>query len=260
MRRKFYLILLVLLNFSLFETTFVVAKETEVELNVSAAASLKDVMLEIKETYSVKNPKVKINFNFASSGTLQAQIERGAPVDLYISAAKKEMNDLTKKGLVKKESCVDLLENRLVLIVPRNSKLDLVGFEDLQRVKVQKIGIGAPEIVPAGRYAREVLEYFELWDKVQTKLVVGMNVRAVLTYVETGNVDAGFVYRTDAVIGDEVKIVATAPVEACEAIIYPAAILAKSKQVKIATKFLKYLQRKETELIFKKYGFQVMKK
>jgi molybdate transport system substrate-binding protein len=252
MRRKIGIILLVLLV-SVFSLITAAAKE--VELYVAAAASLTDVMTELQSHYRQKHPEIKIYLNLASSGKLQTQIEQGAPADLFVSAAQKQMDALEKQALIKRETRINLLENQLVMIVPKDSKLPLKSFTDLGADTVKKVGIGAPESVPAGQYAKEVLSYLKIWDRIQGRIVLGANVRAVLTYVETGNVDAGIVYRTDAAVSDQVRIVAAAPKGSHEPIVYPAAVLAGAKQPQAAAEFLKYLDGKDAARIFEKYGF-----
>jgi molybdate transport system substrate-binding protein len=229
------------------------------ELNVSAAVSLNDALLAIQKIYPAKQPNVKINFNLGSSGALQTQIEQGAPADLFISAAAKQMDGLEKKDLLVKGTRKNILENQLVMIVPKDSTLNLKDFKDVAQDNVKKIGIGAPESVPAGQYAQEVFKYLNIWDKLQGKTVFGTDVRAVLTFVETGNVDAGIVYRTDALISDKIKIVAAAPVGSHEPIIYPAAILKNAAEPKAAADFLAFLTGPEGKAVFEKYGFIVNK-
>jgi molybdate transport system substrate-binding protein len=233
----------------------VAASAKQVELYVAAAASLKDAMMALQTDYHKKHPEVQLFLNLASSGALQTQIEQGSPADLFVSAAQKQMDVLEKKALIKKETRRDLLENHLVLVVPKSSKLAVQSFPDLTADAVKKVGIGAPESVPAGQYAWEVFENLQIAAKLRGKLVLGTNVRAVLSYVETGNVDAGVVYRTDAAISGQVKIVAVAPKGSHKPIIYPAAVLANARQPQAALKFLKYLTSGPAEKIFNKYGF-----
>jgi molybdate transport system substrate-binding protein len=242
----------------LITVTNVIALEKPVELNVSAAASLKDVLTDIQKSYLQKEPKIKIIYNFGSSGALQTQIEQGVPCDLYISAAAKQADALERKGLFQKGTRKNLLMNRLVLIVPMNSKIDIKSFTDLAGANVRTIGIGEPESVPAGQYALEVFKYHGIWEGIQSKTVLGTNVRTVLTYVETGNVDAGVVYKTDALISGKVKVAATAVPDSHEPIVYPAAVLAGADHPKEAAKFLAYLSGAEATRLFEKYGFTVM--
>lgn len=233
----------------------VVAPPTE--LNVSAAASMKDVLAEIQQNYQNIKPHVKLNYNFASSGALQKQIEQGAPADLFISAAAKQMDELEAKNLIHKQSRRNLVENQLVMVVPKDSALSLQRFEDIANSGVKKYGLGEPETVPAGQYARQVLQKLNLWDLTKHKAVLAKDVRTVLTYVETSNTEAGFVYRTDAAISDKVRIVAAAPANSHQPIVYPAAVLTGAQQVKEAGEFLTYLQSPEAKTIFEKYGFVI---
>lgn len=233
--------------------------EKSIELNISAAASLKDAMLEIQKLYFHKQPNIKINLNFGSSGALQTQIEQGAPADLFISAATQQMDALEKKDLIKKGTRKDILANQLVMIVPKDSALNLKDFKDLGQDKVKKIGIGAPESVPAGQYAQQTFKYLNIWNKLQGKMVYGTDVRAVLTYVETGNVDAGIVYKTDALISDKIKVVVAAPAGSHDPIVYPAAILSNSVQPKEAFDLLTFLTAPEGKAVFEKFGFVVTK-
>lgn len=231
----------------------------QIELNVSAAVSMKDALMEIQNQYQSKHPNVKLVYNLGASGSLQQQIEQGAPADLFISAAPKQMNELEGKHLINKESRKNLLENKLVMIVPQDSPLNLTKYDDLTKPEVQKISIGEPTVVPAGQYAQEVLKKIGIWDQISPKLVLAKDVRTVLVYVESGNVDAGIVYQTDAASSKKVKIVATAPAGSHKPIIYPAAIVIGSKQPEAAQEFLTYLSSPECQAIFEKYGFAMSK-
>jgi len=230
------------------------AKTGAVNLTVSAAASLKDVMEELKGVYVQKHPGVSITYNFAASGPLQKQIEEGAPVDLFISAGQPQMDALAQKGLLADSSRKDLLGNELVLVAKKDSKIS--GFEDLAGSGVSKICIGTPESVPAGKYARDVLTSMGLWDKLQpNKLVMANDVRQVLTYVESGNVDAGLVYRTDAMIGKDIKVVTAAPANAYKSVVYPMAVIKSTKLLKETEDFAAFLSGDEAGRVFQKYGF-----
>lgn len=226
-----------------------------VELHVSAAASMKDAITEIQANYQKKAPHVKLIVNLGASGTLQKQIEQGAPADIFISAAPKQMNELAAKNLVNKATRKNLLENKLVLIVPKDSTLSISKLEDLQNDAVKQISIGETKVVPAGQYAEQALKKLGVWDKVQRKIVFAKDVRTVLTYVDTGNVDAGLVYKTDAAASKKVKILAIAPDGSHAPIIYPAAVLAGTKNQKAAEEFLAYLANPEGKTVFEKYGF-----
>lgn len=230
------------------------AKEAEpVELMVSVAASLTDAMQEIKEIYAEQHPEVNITYNFAASGTLQRQIEEGAPVDLFISAGKSQMDALEEKGLIVGASRKDLLGNEIVLIAAENC--NLTGFEGLADDDIGKISIGTPETVPAGKYAQETLMTLGLWDELQPKLVPAKDVRQVLHYVETGNVDGGMVYRSDALLGRGIKVVAAAPADSHRPIVYPMAIIKSTKHPEAVEAFAAFLSGDEAAQIFTKYGF-----
>ena len=230
-----------------------------VELTISAAASLKDAMAEIQTNYQKKAPNVKLVFNLGASGSLQKQIEQGAPADIFISAAPKQMNELEAKNLVNKATRKNLVENKLVLIVPQNSKLNLTRFEDVQKTEVNKLSIGETKVVPAGQYAEEVLKKLGVWEKIQDKIVFAKDVRTVLTYVETENVEAGIVYKTDAASSQKIKISATAPEGTHAPIIYPAAVLSATKNQKAAEDFMAYMTGPDGKTVFEKYGFVMAK-
>lgn len=224
-----------------------------IELNISAAASLTDAIQEIGSLYNGQHPDVQLTFNLASSGTLQKQIEEGAPADLFISAGKKQMDALQEQGLIVNSSRQDLLGNELVLIAPEDSLLqDFAGLTD---PAVGKIGIGTPETVPAGKYAQEALTSMGLWDALQPSLVQAKDVREVLTYVETGNAGAGLVYRSDTYQAEKIKIVATAPNSSHKPIVYPLAVVKSSSKQEAAADFAKFLTTQEAADIFSKYGF-----
>ncbi|PEC22516.1 molybdate ABC transporter substrate-binding protein [Bacillus cereus] len=233
------------------------AKEGKtVELTISAAASLQDALKEIEQQYKEKEPNIQLSFNFGASGALQQQIEQGAPADLFFSAAEDKFQTLVKKGFIDEKEGKNLLGNELVLVVPKDSSL--TKFQDLKDEKIKKIALGTPESVPAGKYAKASLTHENLWNDVQNKIVFTKDVRQVLTYVETGNVDAGIVYKTDALISDKVKIGETAAATSHEPIHYPLGVIKESKHKKEATSFYEYLQSKDAQSIFKKYGFTIL--
>lgn len=229
-----------------------------VNLTIAAAASLKDATEDIEAAYKKQHPNVTLTFTLASSGTLQKQIEEGAPADLFISAGKSQMDALAQKGLIIDASRKDLLGNELVLIAGKDSKL--AGFEGLTDASVGKISIGTPETVPAGKYAQEALTSLKIWDKIQSKLVLAKDVRQVLTYVETGNVDAGLVYRSDAAVGKDIKVVAAAPADSHKPVVYPMALIKSTKHQKETEDFANYLFGDEAAKVFDKYGFTTLKK
>ncbi len=224
-------------------------------VTVLAAASLTDVMGEIESSYEKSHPGIDLVFSFAGSGALQAQIEEGAPADIFISAAQSQMDALDEEGLMVSDSIVDLLLNRVVLIVPSDSTLEIGSFEDVIGDEVDMVGLGEVDSVPAGKYAEQVFEYLGIWDEVEARANFGSDVRTVLTWVETGEVDCGVVYTTDAYTSDSVTIVAEAPEGSCDRVVYPAGIVAGSEVREEAEEFLSYLEGEEAASVFESHGF-----
>ena len=230
------------------------ATEKEVEITVSAAASLQDSLKSIKADFEKINPNVIINYNFGASGALQQQISQGAPVDLFFSAAKDKFDKLRTDGLIDKTKEKDLLGNELVLVVPNDSNKGINSFKDL--TKSDKLSIGTPEAVPAGLYAKETLEHINVWRAIEEKVVYAKDVRQVLTYVESQNVDAGIVYKTDALISKKVKIVATANENTHAPIVYSIGVIKNSTHQTEAKLFYDFLQNEKSMKTFIKYGFK----
>lgn len=226
----------------------------KVDLTISAAASLKDAMDVIQQNYQEQHPEVELKLNFGGSGSLQQQISQGAPVDLFFSAAEDKFDLLVEDGSIAKEDGVDLLGNELVLIVPKGDQ-SIQGFEDLVKADIGKISIGTPETVPAGNYAKESLEKTDIWKDVEEKVVYAKDVRQVLSYVETGNVSAGIVYKTDALVSDKIDIIASADPATHSPIIYPVGIIKDSKNYEAAKEFYAYLQSDDALKVFEEYGF-----
>jgi molybdate transport system substrate-binding protein len=233
------------------------SQTAKADLTVSAAISLKDALDEVRTVYISENPGASLAMNYGASGTLQLQIEQGAPVDIFLSAAPKQMNALAAKGLLLDGTRKDILRNEVVLIVPKNSTARIGSFRDLARADVKQIALGEPVTVPAGLYAKQVLTSLGIYDAVNAKAVLAKDVRQVLTYVETGNVDAGIVYSTDALSSSKVKVVATAPANSHDPVIYPAAVIKDSKKPAAARAFLDFLSGARASAIFKKYGFSL---
>ena len=235
-------------------TSSPVSAQSNNNLLISAAASLKEALEELKPLYQQSKPNVNINYNFGSSGALQQQIEQGAPADIFISAAKKQVDALEQKGLLVPGTRNIIAKNRLVLVVPKNA-VGVTSFYSLKDAKVKKIAIGEPRSVPAGQYAQQVLEKLKIWSEIKSKLVFANNVRQVLASVESGNADAGLVYITDAKISDKVKVVVTADEKYHSPIIYPLAVVKRSKNVDAAKEFSQFLSSNQAKSVFKKYGF-----
>lgn len=234
------------------------AAAPKIELNVSAALGLKEALLDIQKEYEQKNPSITIVYNLAAAGVLQAQIERGVPADLFISAARKQMDELEKKGLLAAGTRRDLVGNKLILVVHKDSALKLASFRDLTDKKVVRFGLGTPETMPAGQYGVEVLKHVGVWDEVKDKAVLAKDIRQIITYVETNNVDAGIVFSTVAALSDKVRVVAAAPPGSHQPIVFPGAVLKEAKQPKAAEAFLEYLSGPDAAKIFQKYGFSVI--
>ncbi len=229
----------------------------KVELLVSAAASLTDVAKDLTELYKKEKPNVNIKFTFGSSGALQTQIEEGAPSDIFISAALKQMTALEKKGLLLEGSKKDLLVNKVVLILPKDSKIKLTKFQDAASDSVSKIALGEPDSVPVGQYAKEIFTTLGIWEKVKGKAVFGSDVRQVLTWVESGDADCGVVYKTDAISSDKIKVSCEAPKDSHKPVIYPVAVIKNSKNQEEAGKFIDFLTTAQAADVFKKYGFEI---
>lgn len=227
------------------------------ELMVGAAASLEPVLKEIKAVYSEQNPDIKLSFTFAGSGTLEQQIREGAPIDVFLSASQKQVTSLEEDGLIMNNSKVDLLQNELALIVPKDNKTKITGFENVQNATV--IALGDPDSVPVGQYALEVFEHLDNWDEISEKATYGKDVSEVLAWVSAGNADVGVVYMTDALKEDSVEIVGTAPEGSHSSIIYPAAILAETKLETQAKDFVRFLSSTEAKELFEEYGFRTTK-
>lgn len=232
----------------------------KVGLTISAAASLTDALNDIKKAYEAAHANVTLSFNFGASGALQQQIEQGAPADLFLSAAAKNMKALVDKGLIDAGQESNLLNNELVVVVPPDGKASIAGVSDLASADVKTVVIGIPESVPAGNYAKEALTNAKLWDSLQAKTVQGKDVRQVLQYVETGNADAGFVYKTDALTSDKVKVAFAVDPATYTPIEYPIGIVKATKHAKEAADFYQYLQSQEALDVFVQHGFSVPKR
>ncbi|RBW69551.1 molybdate ABC transporter substrate-binding protein [Bacillus taeanensis] len=236
------------------------SNQNKIELHVMAAASLTDALQEIETMYEKKYNHINLIINYASSGTLQKQIEQGAPADLFLSAGTLQIDALNKKGLLKKETITNYLENELVLIKQNDPKKKLNSFTDLKQASIQSLSIGQPETVPAGKYAKETLQSLQLWETVQEKVVYAKDVRQALTYVETMNVEAGIVYKTDAIQSKKVTIVDAAPEESHEPILYPISIIENTRYYEEVKTFYQWLLQEEIINIFESYGFKGVNK
>jgi molybdate transport system substrate-binding protein len=222
----------------------------------SVAISMKDAVEELGRNFSASRPGLTLRYNFGSSGELQKQIEAGAPVDLFISAAQRQMDELQQKNLIVVASRRNFARNVLTVIKPAQSKLDMAKPSDLLDPRVSKITIGNPKTVPVGQYSEESLKALGLWDRVQPKLVLAENVRQALDYVARGEVDAGFVYTTDAAIRRGQVVEAFRPAEdTYRPVVYPAAVVAASKHPALAQAFIDLLVGAEGQAVLARHGF-----
>lgn len=227
----------------------------KVEITILAAASLTDVCNELKTRFEEENRNITVNLSYGSSGALQTQIEEGAPADVFMSAAMKQMTALEEAGLVDSDSIVQLLENKVVLIVPEGSDAKVASFEDVATDAVAMIGLGEPGSVPVGQYSEEIFESLGILDEVTEKANYGSDVRTVLSWVETSAVDCGVVYATDAYTSEEVSIVCEAPEGSCRRVIYPVGAVAAGGHPEEAAAWLEFIQREESMELFEAYGF-----
>lgn len=225
------------------------------EILVSAAASLKNVFVELSKEFDAQN-NIIVTFNFAASGQLKQQIESGAPVDVFASASQADMDELVGKKLVNKDSNVNFAKNILVVAQNINSKTELKTVNDLSKLEVKKIALGTAGTVPAGTYAKQALTKHKVYDSLKEKMVFGENVRQVLDYVAKNEVDAGVVYMTDALSEKNVRIAFLFPENTHNPIVYPIAVVTGTKNEKIANDFITFITNKSSQEIFKKYGFR----
>ncbi len=226
------------------------------EITVSAAASLQNAFREIANQIETRTG-TRVNFNFGASGALQKQIESGAPVDVFASAGRSQMEGLASQGLIVPESRRDFARNELVLIVPTDQATELKSFADLGGAQVKRLAVGNQKTVPAGQYAEQALTKLGLWQQLQARLVLGEDVRQVLDYVARGEVEAGLVYASDAhAAGSRVRVVARAPADSHDPILYPIAIVRASKQQEAARAFIDAVMSDEGQRSLEKYGFE----
>ena len=236
------------------ETTAASGEETEIL--VAAAASLKNAYEDkLIPMFEEANPGVTVKGTYDSSGKLQTQIEEGLEADVFMSAAKKQMTALDEEGMIASDTIVNLLENKIVLIVPTGSDSKMDSFEKIG--DAASIALGDPESVPAGQYAKEALTNLNVWDSIQDKVSFGTNVTEVLNQVAAASADAGIVYATDAASkADQVTVVAEAPEGSLEKkVIYPVAVVKATAHEDAAKAFVDFLQTPEAIAVFESYGF-----
>ena len=234
---------------------YVQTASADQELIVSAAASLTNAFGEIGKKFEAANPGVRAVLNFAASGNLLQQIANGAPVDVFASADEKTMDQAKEKNLILPDTRKDFARNELVLITPISSGIPIVTLKDLNKKEVGKIALGNPDTVPAGRYAKEVLTNEGSWQELVPKFIFGDSVRQVLDYVSRAEVEAGFVFSTDAAVAkDRVKVALEAKNH--KPIIYPIAVVSSTKKKDLAERFVSFVLDKESRAILSKYGFE----
>lgn len=236
------------------ETTAASGEETEIL--VAAAASLKNAYEDkLIPMFEEANPGVTVKGTYDSSGKLQTQIEEGLEADVFMSAAKKQMTALDEEGMIASDTITDLLENKIVLIVPTGNEKKLEKFEDIENA--DSIALGDPASVPAGQYAQEALTNLGIWDKIQDKVSFGTNVTEVLNQVAAASADAGIVYATDAAsMADQVEVVAEAPEGSlAKKVIYPVAVVKGIAHEEVAKEFVAFLQTDKAITVFEEYGF-----
>lgn len=224
------------------------------QLTVSAAASLTNAFKELAPKFEAANPGTTVRMNFGASGTLLQQIRQGAPADVFASADQPTMDRAAKDGLIDPATRQDFVRNSVVLIEPLQGGPGLKTVGELSQDKVKRLAIGKPQTVPVGNYTKQVLESAGLWQTLEPKYVHADNVRQVLDYVSRGEVDAGFVYRTDAALmQDKVKIVLEA--SGHDPVSYPAAVVRDSRNARQAQAFVAFLRSPAAQEVLGRYGF-----
>jgi molybdate transport system substrate-binding protein len=227
------------------------------DVTLSVAVSLKEAVEEIGRGFMAARPGVTLRYNFGASGDLQKQIEAGAPVDVFLSAAQRQMDELERQKLIVASTRRTFARNALTVVKPANSRVDVTQPADLLEARVTRVAIGNPKTVPAGQYAEESLRALGLWERLQPKLVFAENVRQVLDYVARGEVEAGFVYTTDAAVRAQgVREAFRPPDDSYRPVVYPGAVVAGSKQSALAQAFLDVVTSPEGRAVLTRLGFQ----
>ncbi len=224
------------------------------QVTVSAAASLTNAFKEIAENFEAEYPEHQVLLNFAGSGALLQQIAKGAPVDVFASADQVTMDKAQEQGLLAAGTRKDFVQNTVVVITPADSQLELTQLTDLQQDALQRLAVSNPDSVPVGRYSKQALVAHNLWDGLADKMINTQNVRQSLDYVARDEVDAGFVYATDAaVMADKVKVQFTVPLETV--VSYPIAVTKEGSGKELSQQFIDYTFNDESQAVLSKYGF-----
>ena len=223
-------------------------------IHVFAAASLSESLREIAAVYQ-KQGRHKVVFNFGASSLLARQIEEGAPADIFFSADEARMDGLEAKGLIVKGTRKSRLSNSLVIVIASDRATRIHFAHDLTNASVKRIALAETRTVPAGIYAKKYLERVGIWTAIEKKVVPTENVRAALSAVEAGNVEAGVVYKTDAAISKKVKVAYAVPAGDGPAISYPVALVKEAREPTGARDFLGYLETEVSDDVFHRFGF-----
>ena len=225
------------------------------EVTLSVAVSLKEAVEELGRGFMAARPGVILRYNFGASGDLQKQIEAGAPIDLFLSAAQRQVDELEKQGLLIAVSRRAFARNVLTVVKSTDSRVDISKPADLLEARVTRIAVGNPKTAPAGQYAEESLRALGLWERIQPKLVFSENVRQALDYVARGEADAGFVYATDAARAPGVREAFRPPEDTYRPVIYPVAVVAASRQPALARAFVDLLVSAQGRTVLARFGF-----
>ena len=227
------------------------------ELTLSVAISMKEAIESLGRTFAARQPGVTMRYNFGASGDLQKQIEAGAPIDVFVSAAPRQMDELEQKKLILSDTRRAFARNVLVVVTPADAGRDLTAVGDLLTLRVTRVAVGNPKTVPAGQYAQQSLQAVGAWDPLSPKLVFAENVRQVLEYVARGEVDAGFVYATDvATAGTRVREAFRPGEDTYSPVVYPIAVVAASSQASLARAFVDLVTGAEGQAVLGRLGFQ----
>lgn len=224
------------------------------EVTVSAASSLTNAFQEIARQYETEYPGSRVHLNFGASGALLQQLIMGAPVDVFAAADQETMDEAERRALLVPDSRVNFTHNQLVVITPRHHALALTQLSDLQQAGLQRIALGNPASVPAGRYSKRALDRAHLWEAVSARAITAYNVRQALEYTARGEVDAAFVYASDAQqMKDKVRVAFTVPLD--DVIAYPIALLKNSANETEGRRFIAYVQSASGQATLARYGF-----
>lgn len=250
LKKSWYFVLLA----GVLSVTVISAPAVAADLVVSAAASLTNAFKEIGENFEKQQQETQVLNSFAASDVLLQQIVNGAPVDVFASADQKAMDKAVEAGVVDAETRRNFVQNGVVLIVPSDNPKNIKSVADLAQQDVTRVAYGNPETVPVGRYTQGALEKSGNWETVDSRKVLGQNVRQVLDYVARGEVDAGFVFATDAAIMKD-KVVVVEALETTVPVTYPIALVKRSGRNEAGQAYLDYILSDAGQVVLAKYGF-----